>query len=256
MPTTTPIEDVWDDKGNLPTNAIVATAAGKYPALDGSLITGIAGNGDMNASIYDPTTVQGDSFDMDNMVEGTTNKLLSAAERSAIIANTAKVTNATHTGDVTGDTALTIAAGAVDLAMLSATGTASITTFLRGDNTFASIPIVIQGACSDETSALTTGTAKLTVRAPAAFTLTAVRASVTTAPTGSTLIIDVNEGGVSVLSTKITIDPSETTSTTAATAPVISDNAIADDAELTIDIDQIGSTGAGAGLKITLIGSR
>ena len=53
---------------------------------------------------------------------------------TAVVANTAKVTNATHTGDVTGSTALTIAAGAVDIAMLSATGTASSSTFLRGDN--------------------------------------------------------------------------------------------------------------------------
>ena len=51
-----------------------------------------------------------------------------------IAANTAKVTNATHTGDVTGATALTIATDAVDIAMLSATGTASSSTFLRGDN--------------------------------------------------------------------------------------------------------------------------
>jgi len=55
-----------------------------------------------------------------------------------ITANTAKVTNATHTGDVTGATALTIAVDAVDIAMLSATGTASATTFLRGDNAWAS----------------------------------------------------------------------------------------------------------------------
>jgi len=55
-----------------------------------------------------------------------------------IAANTAKVTNATHTGDVTGATALTIAADAVDIAMLSATGTASASTFLRGDNAWAS----------------------------------------------------------------------------------------------------------------------
>ena len=54
-----------------------------------------------------------------------------------IAANTAKVTNATHTGDVTGATALTIATDAVDIAMLSATGTASATTFLRGDNAWA-----------------------------------------------------------------------------------------------------------------------
>jgi len=55
-----------------------------------------------------------------------------------IAANTAKVTNATHTGDVTGATALTIAVDAVDIAMLSATGTADSTTFLRGDNAWAS----------------------------------------------------------------------------------------------------------------------
>ena len=59
---------------------------------------------------------------------------------TAIAANTAKVTNATHTGDVTGSTTLTIATDAVDLSMLSATGTASSSTFLRGDNTW-DVPI-------------------------------------------------------------------------------------------------------------------
>jgi len=54
-----------------------------------------------------------------------------------ITINNAKITNATHTGDVTGSTVLTIAAGAVDIPMLSATGTADATTFLRGDNTWA-----------------------------------------------------------------------------------------------------------------------
>jgi hypothetical protein len=109
-------------------------------------------------------------------------------------------------------------------------------------------------ACSDETTALTTGTAKVTFRMPYAFTLTAVRASVTTAPTGAALQVDINEGGVSILSTPITIDASEKTSTTAAVPPVISDSALADDAEVTIDIDVVGSTVAGAGLKVYLIG--
>ena len=56
---------------------------------------------------------------------------------TAVALNTAKTTNATHTGDVTGSGALTIAAGSVDIAMLSATGTPDGTTFLRGDNTWA-----------------------------------------------------------------------------------------------------------------------
>lgn len=116
------------------------------------------------------------------------------------------------------------------------------------------VPIGI--ACSDETTALTTGTAKATFRMPFAFTLTAVRASVTTAPTGSVLTVDINEGGVSILSTKLTIDATEKTSTTAATAAVISDASLADDAEITIDIDTVGSTVAGAGLKVWLIGTK
>tara|TARA_R100000808_G_scaffold18552_1_gene40629 strand:- start:2668 stop:3672 length:1005 start_codon:yes stop_codon:yes gene_type:complete len=111
-------------------------------------------------------------------------------------------------------------------------------------------------ACSDETTALTTGTAKVTFRMPYAFTLTAVRASVTTAPVGSVLTVDINETGSTILSTKLTIDASEKTSTTAATPPVISVSALADDAEITIDIDTVGSTTAGAGLKVTLIGTK
>jgi len=71
------------------------------------------GGGDMEASTYDPNTVAGDAFDMDNMVEGATTKILTDTERAAIAANTLKVTNATHTGDVTGDTALTISDDAV-----------------------------------------------------------------------------------------------------------------------------------------------
>jgi len=91
---------------------------------------------------------------------------------------------------------------------------------------------------------------------PCAMTVTSVRASVGTAPTGSTLIVDINENGTSILSTKLSIDVTEKTSTTAAVPAVISDSALADDSEITIDIDQIGSTIAGAGLKVTIIGTR
>lgn len=115
-------------------------------------------------------------------------------------------------------------------------------------------------ACSDETTALTAGTAKATFRMPFAFTLLSgaagVRASVTTAPTGSVITVDINESGTTILSTKLTIDATEKTSTTAATPAVISDTSLADDAEITIDFDTVGSTIAGAGLKVWLIGRR
>ena len=114
---------------------------------------------------------------------------------------------------------------------------------------------VIAVAASDETTALTTGTAKVTFRMPHAFTLTAVRMSLTTAGTGANLVtVDINEGGTTILSTKLTTDATEKTSTTAATAAVISDTALADDSEITIDIDQIDSGGVSKGLKVYLIG--
>lgn len=114
------------------------------------------------------------------------------------------------------------------------------------------VPIII--ACSDETTALTAGTAKVTFRMPYAFTVTDVLASLTTAQAGGAILtVDINEGGTSILSTKLTIDNTEKTSTTAATPPVISDSAIAADAEITIDIDQIGD-GTATGLKVTLVG--
>ena len=115
---------------------------------------------------------------------------------------------------------------------------------------------VILLACSDETTALTVGTGKVTFRCPFAFTITGVSASVTTAPVGSTIIIDINEAGSTILSTKLSIDASEKTSTSAASAAVISDANIAADAEITVDIDQIGSSTAGAGLKVKLDGYR
>lgn len=105
-------------------------------------------------------------------------------------------------------------------------------------------------AIGDETTAITTGTAKVTFRAPRAATVTAVRASLTTASSSGTPTFDINEGGASILSTLLTIDANEKTSTTAATPAVISDSAIADDAEITIDIDTAGTGAAGAKVSI------
>lgn len=61
------------------------------------------------------------------------NLLLTAAERAAIAANTAKTSNATHTGDVTGATALTIADEAVTIGKIAtAAKTGDDTTLVTG----------------------------------------------------------------------------------------------------------------------------
>jgi hypothetical protein len=135
------------------------------------------------------------------------------------------------------------------------TPTGTTSEYVRGDGSLASLPFELVVAASDETTALTTGTAKITFRMPKAVTLTSVRASLTTAQaSGNIFTVDINEGGTSILSTKLTIDNTEKTSSTAATPPVISDTALSDDAEITIDIDQIGN-GTATGLKVILIGT-
>ena len=156
-----------------------------------------------------------------------------------------------------------VQSGANVKALLSALKTFITSGFLTSSTAASTYGTIAQAkaeylvcAASDESTALTTGTSKITFRMPYAFTLTAVRASLTTAQaSGSIFTVDINEGGTTILSTKLTIDNTEKTSTTAATAAVISDVNLADDAEITIDIDQIGD-GTAKGLKITLIGTR
>lgn len=111
-------------------------------------------------------------------------------------------------------------------------------------------------ACSDESTDLTVVDGAAIFRMPFAFTLTGVRATVTTAPVGSEIIVDITEGGTTVLSTLLTIDVAGKSSEDATTPAVISDSALSDDAEISINIDQIGSSTAGTGLKIWLTGKR
>ena len=131
-----------------------------------------------------------------------------------------------------------------------------LTSDALGNSTWESIPSPIQLAASDEISALTVGNGKLTFRMPYAMTLTGIRASLTTAQTSGTIFtVDVKQNGVSILSTLLTIDNAERTSTTATTPAVISTSALTDDSEIRIDITQIGD-GTAKGLKLTLLGTR
>mgnify|MGYP003677501382 CR=1 FL=1 len=114
-------------------------------------------------------------------------------------------------------------------------------------------------AASDESTALTTGTAKVSWRMPYAFTLNAGAAGITAScnqdPSGAILTIDVNEAGTTIMNNvnKLQIAIGSTTSV-GGVAPVLTDVALAANALMTVDIDQIGSGDAGTGLKITLIG--
>lgn len=113
---------------------------------------------------------------------------------------------------------------------------------------------ILQFAVGDESTAVAAGTGLITLRAPQGMTVTEVRGSLNTAQaSGSLLTVDVNVGGSSILSTALTFDNTEKTTVTATTPAVISSAAIADDAEITVDVDQIGD-GTAVGLKLALIG--
>lgn len=107
-------------------------------------------------------------------------------------------------------------------------------------------------ALSDESTVIAVGTNKLTMRAPYGMTLSRIpRASLSTASSSGPVTVDVNVAGATLLgAAKLSIDATEKTSTTAATPTTLATTAIADDAEITFDIDA-GGTGA-KGLKVTL----
>lgn len=107
----------------------------------------------------------------------------------------------------------------------------------------------LQFAITDQTTVITTGTAVFTDRWPAC-TILEIRGSVNTVSSSGVVTIDINESGTSILSTKLTIDASEKTSTTAATPVVISDTSIADDAEMTFDIDTAGTGAKGVVVSV------
>lgn len=109
-------------------------------------------------------------------------------------------------------------------------------------------------AASDLTTAITAGTSKAYFPMPYAFTVTEVMATLLTAQaSGSIFTVDINENGTSILSTKLTIDNTETSSLTASTQPVISDASLAKGGVITVDVDQVGASGA-LGLIVTVVG--
>jgi len=106
------------------------------------------------------------------------------------------------------------------------------------------------------TGTLTTGTDKApTIVAPCALTITKVKVVVKTAPTGAALIVDVNKNGTTIFTTQggrpsiaigATTDDSDTPDVTN----------LAESDKLTVDIDQVGSTIAGADLTVEVVANQ
>jgi hypothetical protein len=110
-------------------------------------------------------------------------------------------------------------------------------------------------ALSDLTTDLTAITDIDDFTFPYDFEVVLIFTTTKTAPTGSTLITDVNLTGTgTILSAKISQDVGEISSLTAAVPPVLSTTTFDEGDQLTYDRDQVGSSVAGLNHKIFIVG--
>jgi hypothetical protein len=150
--------------------------------------------------------------------------------------------------------AAAIAESKLSLASDAAAGTASRRTLGTGATQAmaGNDPRVATGQLATFTSTgaqtVKTGTARF--RFPAAATIIGVSMAINTAPTGASLIADVNKNGTTIFTTQAN-RPSIAISANATASPAVPDvTAYAAGDYVTIDVDQVGSTIAGSDLTV------
>jgi len=215
-------------------------------------------NGNLNSRASEVITSQGDlrrgdsSGNPERLAVGSANQLLQSngTTESWVTLPTADSVITTHGdiiyGDSSGD-AVRLGAGTAGK-FLTTQGTSSNPTY-----TNPTLSFIVSLTAEDGDATVADDLAQ--IRMPFAFELSELpRAFCNTAPTGANLQFDITEAGSTIFSTKLEIDATEKTSTTATTPCVLSDTTLADDAIISFNCDQIGSTVAGAGVKLVLIG--
>ena len=98
--------------------------------------------------------------------------------------------------------------------------------------------------------AVTTGTSRWLL--PATATILGVVAAVGTAPTGASLICDVNKNGTTIFTTQANRPTIAISANATTTMPTPDVTALASGDYLTVDVDQIGSTVAGSDLVVNV----
>lgn len=94
------------------------------------------------------------------------------------------------------------------------------------------------------------GTFRLYNDTGATWTITGVRASAGTAPTGAAIIVDINKNGTTIFTTQPNRPTIAISSNTSGNVTNMDITTVAAGEYLTVDIDQVGSTVAGANLTI------
>lgn len=97
-----------------------------------------------------------------------------------------------------------------------------------------------------------TGTHRLYNDSASSWTITGVRASVGTAPTGTSVIVDVNVGGTTIFTTQANRPVIAAGAFTSGKITNMNITSVPTGAYLTIDVDQVGSTIAGGQLTVQM----
>jgi len=157
-----------------------------------------------------------------------------------------------------GSAATGAASSATPQALAAAAAAGTSGDLARADHAHQFQPADVMVPLTGEATSLTVATLLTVPYWPQPTTLTAIPVwMLNTAPTGSAAQFDIRVGGTSIFSTLPTIAISGTNSTTTtaavfATAFVSGGQQIAQGASVTFHCTQIGSTVAGAGLKVTI----
>lgn len=223
----------WDAAG-APTTVAVGTATHVLTSNGVGVAPTFQASGDIYLHPFSPITI-------DSLYIGTVTQIATASLGTDVLAFPTDASN--NLEDLDDVTETTITTGDY----LEWSGSAWVNV---GKEVFF-IEVPLSDFVTEQTGS--TSVAKYTMRAPYAMTLTDIRGSVATAGTTAAITMDVHDGATTIMTTnKVTIDATETSSETAATAPELTDTSIADDAILTfyIDIDDTGGTGLGYALKL------